>query len=254
MHLGTEDTVGRAAVLGARAIWRQVKTGFVQLDLEQPVGALWGDRVVLRDHGGAAHAGRRTGRRPVRRRGAGRGRPERLAVLAALARSRSRAALERLLDAAGSSSWRRSRWPATSTPEARRADLRAGGLCCSAAPRARWRWHRERLAQLGDKVVAALAEWHRAQPDALGPARPALFAAAARRGAGSGARRGAGGAIAEGRVVRDGAVLRLPEHQPRLTREDERLWQRVEPLLAVDDLRPPRVRELAEALGLEPSR
>jgi len=30
------------------------------------------------------------------------------------------------------------------------------------------------------------------------------------------------------------------------------LWQKIEPLLAVDDLRPPRVRELAEALGLEP--
>ena len=54
---------------------------------------------------------------------------------------------------------------------------------------------------------------------------------------------------AAGRVVRDGAVLRLPEHQPRLTREDERLWQRVEPLLAAGELRPPRVRELAEALG-----
>jgi selenocysteine-specific elongation factor len=47
-------------------------------------------------------------------------------------------------------------------------------------------------------------------------------------------------------------VLRLPTHQPRLTREDEKLWQRLEPLLMVDDLRPPRVRELAEALALEP--
>ncbi len=61
-----------------------------------------------------------------------------------------------------------------------------------------------------------------------------------------------GAAIEAGRIVRDGAVLRLPAHQPRLTREDERLWQRLEPLLAVDDLRPPRVRELAEALGIEP--
>ena len=53
--------------------------------------------------------------------------------------------------------------------------------------------------------------------------------------------------------MRDGAVLRAQTHQPRLSREDERLWQRIAPLLAVDDLRPPRVlRELAEALGLEP--
>src|SRR5262249_53972719 len=59
-------------------------------------------------------------------------------------------------------------------------------------------------------------------------------------------------AIDSGRIVRDGAVLHLPTHRPRLSREDERLWQRVEPLLAVEDLRPPRMRELAEALTLEP--
>ena len=58
--------------------------------------------------------------------------------------------------------------------------------------------------------------------------------------------------IAAGRVVRDGAVLRLPEHQPRLSRDDERLWGRVQPLLAEGLLRPPRVRELAPELGLEP--
>jgi selenocysteine-specific elongation factor len=59
-------------------------------------------------------------------------------------------------------------------------------------------------------------------------------------------------AIGAGGIVRDGAVLRLPTHQPRLSRDDEKLWRRVEPLLAAADLRPPRVRELATALGIEP--
>ena len=58
---------------------------------------------------------------------------------------------------------------------------------------------------------------------------------------------------AGGRIVREGSVWRLPEHQPRLTQADERLWQRVRPLLAVEDLRPPRVREIAAALALEPA-
>jgi selenocysteine-specific elongation factor len=57
-----------------------------------------------------------------------------------------------------------------------------------------------------------------------------------------------------GRIVRAGAVLHLPEHRPRLTREDERLWGRVQPLLAAGELRPPRVRELAGALGLDPEK
>ncbi len=49
VHLGTEDLVGRATVLGGRSI-AAGERGLVQLDLERPIGALWGDRVVLRDH------------------------------------------------------------------------------------------------------------------------------------------------------------------------------------------------------------
>jgi len=56
-----------------------------------------------------------------------------------------------------------------------------------------------------------------------------------------------------GRVVRQGPIWRLPEHQPRLTRSDERLWERLYPLLAAADLRVPRIRELAAELELEPT-
>ncbi|HKS89875.1 MAG TPA: SelB C-terminal domain-containing protein, partial [Stellaceae bacterium] len=59
--------------------------------------------------------------------------------------------------------------------------------------------------------------------------------------------------IGAGKAVRDGAVLRLPEHQPRLSREDERLWGRVRLLLEEGELRPPRVRELAGELAMEPA-
>ena len=108
------------------------------------------------------------------------------------------------------------------------------------------------LAGLGDRLTARLAERHRAEPDVLGVPRSVL--ARQLRGAAPQPVVDAaiGAAVEAGRIVRDGAVLRLPVHQPRLTRDDEKLWQRVEPLLAVDDLRPPRVRELAEALGIAP--
>jgi selenocysteine-specific elongation factor len=93
---------------------------------------------------------------------------------------------------------------------------------------------------------------HRAEPDALGPPRPVLT----RRLRGTAPEPVLDAALAAavdaGRILRDGAVLRLPTHQPRLNRDDERLWQRIEPLLAAPDLRPPRVRELAEALSLDP--
>jgi selenocysteine-specific elongation factor len=110
----------------------------------------------------------------------------------------------------------------------------------------------ERLAALADKIVAALGAWHQAQPDALGPSRPALIAQL--RGEAPEAALDA--ALVElaavDRVVRQGPIWRLPEHQPRLTRSDEQLWERIYPLLAGGDLRPPRIRELAAVLGLEP--
>ena len=92
-----------------------------------------------------------------------------------------------------------------------------------------------------------------AQPDALGPSRPALFAQL--RGAAPEAALDAALArlAAAGRVVRDGGLWRLPEHRPRLSRDDEKLWRAgSRRCSAAAGLRPPRVREIAEALALEP--
>jgi selenocysteine-specific elongation factor len=250
VHLGTEDRVGRVALLGGRSL-AAGEEGFVQLDLDRPVGALWGDRVVLRDHG-AIHTlagGRVIDPFPPRR---GRARPERLALLPSLQEPDAGSALEGLANAAGI---------VELAPVALARNLAlatvgelaaAGGFIRVGDARAPYAATAERLAQLGERIAAKLADVHRAEPDALGVPRPALI----RRLRGEAPEpvldAALAAAVAIGDIVRDGAVLRLPAHQPRLTREDERQWQRVEPLLAVDHLRPPRVRELAGELGLDP--
>ncbi len=58
--------------------------------------------------------------------------------------------------------------------------------------------------------------------------------------------------VISGRVVRQGPLWRLPDHRPRLTSGDEKLWERIRPLLGDSGFRPPRVREIAAALSLEP--
>jgi selenocysteine-specific elongation factor len=250
VHLGTEDLVGRAAVLDARNI-APGERGLVQLDLERPIGALWGDRVVLRDHA-ARHtlAGGRVVDPFAPRRG--RSRPERLAALAALAAADAGEALVRLVDAAGTvelAPFALARNLPLAEVEllaeaggARR--LGAGSGTLAASP--------QKLEQLGEAIVAALGEAHRKEPDVIGPPRGSLF----RRLRGQAPEAALDAALADlvaaGRVVREGAVLRLVEHEPKLRREDERLWQRVHPLLEADNLRPPRIRELAEAVGLQP--
>src|SRR5436190_6497062 len=250
VHLGTEDVVGRAAVLGTRSI-PPGDSGFVQLDLEHPVGALWGDRVVLRDHA-ARHTmagGRVLDPMPPRR---GRSRPERLAVLAAMTEPDAGDALEKQIEAAGIVELARfaliRNLPQSEVEAlADAAELRRFGAGTNALAISA-----ERLTRLGESLVSALGQVHAAQPDALGPSRAALF----RRLRGEAPETALDAALAElqaaSRVVRDGAVLRLSEHQPRLSREDERLWGQVQPLLEADELRPLRVRELAIELSLQP--
>ena len=252
LHLGTEDIVGRAAVLSGRAI-APGETGFVQIDLERPAGALHGDRVVLRDHAARHTLG---GGRVVDPLAPRRGRrlPARLELLKAMAPADPAKAFGQLLAAEGV------------------VDLAHFGLVRNLAPaeldalcetesaqfiragpeRAPVAVTPARLAAFAEMIVDALAAWHQAQPDSLGPTRPALITrlrAAAPEAALDAA---LSQLAATGRAVREGGMWRLPEHRPRLTNADEKLWERVRPLLAAAELRPPRVREIAAALSLEP--
>src|SRR5437762_8667063 len=161
VHLGTEDVVGRAAVLGARSI-APGESGFVQVDLEQPISALWGDRVILRDHA-ARHTlagGRALDPLPPRR---GRSRPERLAALAALAEPDAGDALEKLVETGGIIHLPRFA-QVRNLPQSdieTLADVagfhRLGFGSTAIAIGA------ERLARLGDSLLAALGQWHAAQ-------------------------------------------------------------------------------------------
>ena len=55
-----------------------------------------------------------------------------------------------------------------------------------------------------------------------------------------------------GRIVPDGAFLRLPGHEVRLSAEDEALWARILPSLTGDlRYRPPRVRDFATDFGVD---
>jgi selenocysteine-specific elongation factor len=53
-----------------------------------------------------------------------------------------------------------------------------------------------------------------------------------------------------GTLRQDGPWLRLATHQIRLTPTEERLWPRTHDLIAAERFRPPRTRDLAQALGV----
>jgi selenocysteine-specific elongation factor len=250
LHLGTDDIVGRAAVLSGKAI-AAGETGFVQIDLDRPAGALHGDRVVLRDH-----AARRTlgGGRVVDPLAPRRGRrtPARLALLEAMTPADPGSALMQLLAAAGvvdltNFALVRNLAPAELEALAGEEAFRRIGPA-----RASVAITRERLATLGDRIVAALGAWHQKQPDMFGPTRATLIGLL-QTAAPEAALDAALATLADsGRIVRQGSLWRLPDHHPRLTGADEKLWERIRLLLDAGKLRPPRVREIAAALSLEP--
>jgi selenocysteine-specific elongation factor len=251
LHLGTADIIGRVAVLKGRSI-SPGESGFVQIDFERPIGALHGDRVVLRDHA-ARHTlagGRVIDPFPPRR---GRRLPSRLAVLEATAKADPAHALRRLLEVEGLVALPDFALARNLAPAELDALTDAGAFLRVGTARAPVAVTAERLAALCDNIVAALAASHEAQPDALGPTRPALLAQLRAVAPEAALVAALVELLAAGRVVREGPVWRLPEHQPRLTQADERLWERVRPLLDVEDLRPPRVREIASTLALEPA-
>jgi len=250
LHIGTAGIVGRVAVLGARSI-APGKSGFVQVDFDQPIGALHGDRAVLRDHAArrTLAGGRVVDPFPPRR---GRRLPARLAVLEAAAEGDPAQALLRILEVEGLVSLPDFALARNLTPAELDGLSDTGEFLRVGPAGALVAVTRDRLAALCDHIVSALAVSHQAQPDALGPTRPALVAQLRALAPEAALEAALSELSALGRVVREGPVWRLPEHRPRMTQADERLWERVRQMLAVEDLRPPRVRELAAALALEP--
>jgi selenocysteine-specific elongation factor len=250
LHLGAEDVVGRAAVLSGRAI-DPGETGFVQIDLDQPIGALHGDRAVLRDHAARTTlAGGRVVDPLAPRRG--RRLPQRLALLDAMAPADPATALQQMLGLVGVVDL--AQFALVRNLTAAELDALTDGaeflrVGPAQAPVAVTREHSTTLAA---RIVEVLAVSHQAQPDMLGPTRDALFAQL--RGAAPEAALDAALAVlaVAGSAVREGGMWRLPEHRPRLTNADEKLWSRMRPLLAAAELRPPRVREVADALALDP--
>ena len=247
LHHAATDVAARVVLLGD-----EVAPGtqaHVQLVLEHPIAAAANDRFVLRDT-----TAQRTvaGGRFLDLRAPGRKRrtPERLAQLDAHAIDDADAALAALLDRApwyaDLAAFARDRALAPAAIDGaveRGTAIRIAGTTLGVSP-AVWM----RLKRALDRTLEV---FHRQSPDLPGiglerlrlqiePRLPAPAFSAMLHG------------LARAHeVALDGAWVRLPGHEVRLTPEDETLWTRIKPMLgAAERFRPPRVRDIANALGV----
>jgi selenocysteine-specific elongation factor len=241
VHLGTQDVTGRVALLEGTSLAPGGRM-FAQLLLNTAVHAVKGDPLILRDQSAQRTLG--GGRvldpfAPDRQRRS----PERLAQLGALANS---AGLEEVLPALLAHSdtgldpqrlerqFNRPRSSWVLPADVRLIDTRQGPLLFSAS-----RWE-----SLKAPLVDQLAHFHQLEPDQMGPDRDRL-------------RRFTGGTLdrptfislldellASGDIASSGPWLHLPEHQVRLSEEDETLWLQLQPLFEQAGFDPPWVRNL----------
>ncbi|MBU6272808.1 MAG: selenocysteine-specific translation elongation factor [Betaproteobacteria bacterium] len=235
-----------------------------QLILARPVSALRGDRLVLREPA----AGRTLGGgevldpfAPAR----GRSRPERRLLLAGWGRSDAASSLQALLQASAAGlpvepfarAW-------NLLPDALDALFDAGQTARPAGPRPALAIDPARWQAWQASTTRCLARHHEVEPARIGPIESELLDAmideqkaesavwpSGRDQARQVARAALAAQVAAGAVVREGASLRLPDHEPRLAPADAALLARVMPMLRASLLRPPIVGELAAALGQE---
>jgi selenocysteine-specific elongation factor len=249
LHLGAAHVPARAALLDADMLVPG-ETALVQIVTDRRIGALRGDRLVLRDQSAQRTIGGGVVLDPWPP-ARGRRRPQRLATLRALERPDAVAALRDLI--AGDPGWvDLSRfaqlWNLTAA-EAAQSWQRAG-LTTVAAGDQEFGFSPVRCDSVGRAIVQALAEHHAKSQASPGleaerlrlatPIRmpPALFSAVLAR-------------LLRDKVVEaDGPWLRLPGHAVRLTAADERIWSRIKPIMQRDKFQPPRVRDFADALSV----
>ena len=245
LHLGTSHVAARALVLAGGDMDGGTH-GFVRAVLTQPIAALHGDRVALRDDGTGriVAGGQVVDPFPSERRGA---RAHLLARLGALDDPHPRAALEKLLTVDGSADLLRFARARNVTAMALAAGLAARVMgdanhqvIVAAEAAAAWR----------ARLLDGLTIWHADQPDSAGPGQAALLRAVAVGAEATIAEAALVDLLAAGAVVRTGISFHLPTHHPRLSDADEALWGRIQPILRDAALRPPRVRELMDELGL----
>ncbi|MBL0728011.1 selenocysteine-specific translation elongation factor [Piscinibacter sp. HJYY11] len=251
VHLGACDVMGTVAVLDRSDTQDALAPGArgrVQIVLAQPIAAWRGDRVVLRDNSASRTlAGGEVldPQAPVRYRRT----PQRLRELDAWSQSDAPSRLAALL-AASAHGLSLQRWAgAEGRDPAALPTMPEGSLRAVDAGTGEWALGAEHRAAARDAVLSALRTFHTQRPDELGPDSGRLRRLAAPRLPEPLWRALLASLVTEGAVAVRGAFVHLPEHGLRLSSADQRIAQKIAPMLAAAGFEGSWARDLARDGG-----
>ncbi len=254
VHIGAASTTGSVALLDEGDSLSPGRQARMQVVLHEPLSAWRGDRVILRD----ASASRTiAGGRildpfaPARYRRT----PQRMAELDALALDDARAREEAIITASPFGvDLSRLRCAAALASEASAASPDGASPLFESALHAKdgaalWVMHEQFAGLLRADALQALARYHEAHPDELGPDAARLRRLAAPRLQESLWKALLGGLQAQGTIAQRGSFVHLPEHGIRLSAVDERIAQKIAPMLAAAGFEGAWARDLARDAG-----
>jgi selenocysteine-specific elongation factor len=248
LHAGAEDLTCRVALLSANAL-QPGETAVAALHLDRPIAAWAMQKFILRDQpaqrtlGGGAILDPLP---PTRQNNA-----VRLARLDALRAPDAGAAFAKTLAASArgfdlvtfSQSWNLTDAECEALIAAHAVRICPDGHARIVIDAGHWK-------ALLDQTVEALRADHHSRPERLGLTETEIRAALRPPVAGPLLHYAIAALCEAGAVVHRGVILHLPGHAAQPAQAEAELWERVEPALAADGVRPPRVRELVDRLGI----
>ena len=249
VHIGAAAATGRIALLDAKTLAPGTR-GFAQLYLEHPVGACFGDRFIVRDQSarrtiGGGHV---IDIYPPSR---GRAKPSRLAVLEAMDNTDSDLALGAMIGAEAEgvdlTVFQQTRnltleeMGSLLRVPMKRVEMKVGSRAFSHS-----RWQALRTAALTN-----VAAWHAQAPESLGLPEKKLLTGKDVRAPSEVSVALASDLYAEGVLVSEGSLARLPQHSAGQGAGDSTLWCKVCDALVKSGRVPPTVHEVARAVNVD---
>lgn len=255
VHMGAVHLTGRVAVLGSEKVILPGTEGDVQIVLDTPTSAMWGDRFVIRDQSATRTLG---GGSVLDAFAPGRDRTKPWRAL-----DREAHGMENVSDALCALAGHHGEGYAARpfftgrnlTPDETRAAIAAARdrLAFTGMGDDLFTVNKERWAQLRGDVLSGLARFHESYGEVQGCTPGNLKNLVSTRVLAPLLEGLVRELRAEGKVDFTGQVLHLPEHEARLSAEDEAFAVSLVPLLTRDPLCPPVVHDLAKSLEMEPA-
>ena len=250
IHIAAAERTGRIGLLQDAPI-APGESALAQIILDAPLGAVFGDRFVIRDQSALRTIGGGTIIDPFPpQRGART--PERLSLLSAMDEANPTSALIALLNASTNGTDLNHFCRARNLTFKETGPLySAAGVVEVASGPAKFGLSADNWDKLQSEVLEHLAEYQRAHQDSPGATAHELmrlFKDPRRRII---AREAVARLVTTGALQRYGQLLHLPGHQIKLNDGEEALWLQIEEALSQAGFDQPRVTRLAEILELQ---